>query len=580
MAALFDSLGLKCQECGDSEEGATQGYKVVELRHLCKTCAERIAHAILGDVSAGKVKWPCPEHDKKEVELYCKDCQVPMCHTCAVTTHVRHELADILKFFAQKKNTIEQDLTKISDLKSENLSFLEMLTKCSKDIDEHFDALESKLSTTLTTKLMDAEKKRNSEIEEARKRAKEEIDKIIENRESSIAEINARVDDVKFELEKKNNSVSAELQDMKSRLHLKISKARETTNVSLKTIDAEDSVAKSLLDDCDSKVFHDRLQNVDMSTFEKIPSTDKDLPALLTSIAKKVSYKREDGERNVGFLAGTKRSFEMVKTIKVSSDIEEPFLVCRVNQQAVAIRDGAGQGLYKVDVESGTIDPLMIADKKRGIWDAAFLGSDRFAYSDYKKGMIYICRMDNDKIEFHQDLPDDGSRYAYLSVDSRDRLIAADHVQGVFYVIDPKTGTICRTVSDIEARTIQSFDSLDNGEIVIKSGHAEISWVYLSSGKVKKIISLKNWNQRINCHVGADNRIYVLYRDEQEQSFTGKVGVLSSDGTTRQPNLIEFPTSWLYRYRPRCVMPTPGTLVILNGSVLLVYKETPGAGDL
>ncbi|XP_071499507.1 uncharacterized protein [Diadema antillarum] len=583
MADLSDNLGLKCEECGDSEEGATLRYRVVEQRHLCKTCAERIAHAILGDVSAGKVKWPCPEHDKKEVELYCKDCQIPMCHTCALTTHVRHELADILKFFAQRKQTIKGDLRKMSELKSEKATFLETLAECSKNVDGHFNDLESKLSTIFAAKLVDAEKKRKSEIEKACEQAEEEIDKIIEKRELVIANINARVKDVKSELDKKNNSVSAELQDIKFCLHRRISQAEEATHVSLKTIDAEEPVAQSLLDDCDSKVFHDRLQNLDMSIFAKIPSTDKDLPALLKSIAKKVNLKKGDGIRNVGYLTGTSRSFEMVKTIEVPADIEEPFLLGHANQQTIAIRDGAGQGLYKVDLESGTIDLLMVADKRRGIFDAAFLGSDRFAYSDYKRGKIYICSVDNGETELVKDLPYDGSRYAYLSVDSRrvvSRLLAADHIQGAFYVIDAETGAICNMISDIETRTMQSFDSLENGEIVIKSGHAEISWFYESSGKIKRILSLRSWSRSINCHVGADNMIYIVYVDEQEQGFIGKVGVLSSDGTVVQQNLIEFSTSWLYRYRPRCVMPTPGTLVILNGSVILVYKETPGAGDL
>ncbi|XP_071499509.1 uncharacterized protein [Diadema antillarum] len=579
MADLFDNLGLKCEECGDSEEGAIQGYKVVEQRHLCKTCAERIAHAILGEASAGKIKWPCPEHDKKEVELYCRECQVPMCHTCAVTTHVRHELADILKFFAQKKKTIEQDLTKISDLKSENLCFLEMLTKCSKDIDEHFDALESKLLATITAELMDAEDKRKSEIETTHARAKEEIDKVIEKRDSLITDINENVNDVKSDLMKKNNAMSAELQDMKCRLQLKIAQARDTTNLSLKTIDAEESVAKSLLDDCDCKVFHERLQNLDKSTVAKTPSTDKDLPALLTSIAKKVSYKTEDGERNVGFLAGTKQSFEMEKTIKVPAEIKDPVLVCRVNRRTIAIRDGAGHGLYKVDVESGTIDPLMAADKNRGIFDVAFLGNDRFAYNDCKHGKIRIFSLDNKKVELCQDLLNDGFRFAYLTVDSRGLLVAADSVHGVFYVIDPTTATICRTINDIESRTILSFESIENEEIVIKSGHAEISWVCLLSGKIKRIISLEDWCRISNCHVGADNMIYVVYHDEKEPKVT-KVGVISSDGTTRKPNLIEFPTSLLYRNLPRCVMPKPGTLVILNGNILLVYKETPGASEL
>ncbi|XP_071484978.1 uncharacterized protein [Diadema antillarum] len=521
MAALFDSLGLKCEECGDSEESTTQGYNVVEQRHLCKTCAERIAHAILGDVSAGKVKRPCPEHNEKEADVYCKDCQVPMCHTCAVTTHVRHELADIMKFFAHKKQTIKRDLKKMSDLKSENLSFLETLTKCSEDIDEHFNTLENDLATTFATKVMNADKKRKSAIDVACEVAEEEIDKIIEKRESLIAYLNAQANNVKFDLEKKNNALSVELQDMKCRVQHRISKAREVTNFSLNMIDAEDSDAKSLLNYCDSKVVHYRLQKPDSTVVAMIPSTDKDLPALLTAMAKKVTLKKEDGEDNLGYLAGTKRSFEIEKTIKVPDDIEEPFLVCRVNQQTIAIRDEAGQGLYKVNVESGAINPLMVADKNRGIFDAAFLGNDHFAYSDYKHGQIYICSMDNEKVEL-QDLPNDGSRHAYLSVDGRGRLLAADHVHGVVYVIDAKTGAICRTINDIETRTIQSFDSLENGEIVIKSGHAEISWFYQSSGKIKRILPLEDWSGNINCHVGADNMIYVVYTDEQEQSSTGK----------------------------------------------------------
>ena len=579
MASLFDSLGLKCEECGENGDDSTQGYKVVEQKHLCQTCARRLAQAILSDVAMAAVKWPCPNHEKKEVEVYCRKCQAAMCHTCALTAHSGHEMEDIMKFFAKKKGSIKKDVDEISSRQSETRSFLEEMSKCSEEVEKHFGAIQNEILSSFEAKANYLNEERRAEISKIERDAEEEIRKIEEKRDAEIKKINNRTDDVKSNLERRHNAVSSELREIMSIISQKTARATSSAEDCMEKLESAETATKSLLVDCDSKAFQEQIEKLNKINFEEIPSPPKDLAERLSDIALKVTFKRVQHKERVGYLSGKQTTFEMAKTIQVPSEIQEPFLVGLMNEKKIAIRNGIGSALYAIDIETGLMDVLLEPDAKRGIWDVTFLDEKRLAYSDYNSGTLQICDM-NGECERSLMLPKDGSRFAFLNTDTRGQLLAANHVEGEIYFIDSTTGLVLRTLNDIECKPIMEFGTLQNGDIIVRSGYTEVYHLFRSSGATKTKTSLADWSKRPSIHVGPDNMIYAISRSTSGSEYTGRVSILSPDGVTRRENFIEFPTSCLYRYRPRCIVPCPGIVVILNGCVLLVYKETPGIDEL
>ncbi|XP_030853080.1 uncharacterized protein LOC115929071 [Strongylocentrotus purpuratus] len=579
MASLFDALGFKCEECGNDGDDETQGYKVVEQRHLCPTCARNLASAILADMSHGAIKWPCPQHESKEVELLCCKCKVAVCHTCALTTHHGHQMQDIEKFFAEKREIVKKDVEEISAKQNETQSFLDKIESCSREMDGHFIDIKEKVSVTFQTKSQDQKERNTVQVAKVNAEAEELIRQINEKRRMELAEINEQYDNEHETLVKDRYRVLAELKvivDIVCRMTAEAKASAETTGEELESTAA---VAKSIMVDCDGKTFHKKVAKYHEMGMDKLPCLDHDHLDKLSTVAKKIRFKRVDDEQKIGILTGKNASFEMVKTVNISSDIQEPFLLGAIDEQTVVFRNGNGSALYSVNVKSGSMETLLTDKKTRGIWDLAVLPDKGFVYSDYNAGLLQFCDRDGND-ERSLALPNDESRFAYLTVDRKGKLLAASHNSGEIHVSDPETGSHLRTINDIECKPMMGIGTLANGDIIIRSGNSDICRIFRATGEVKMKFPLADWSRRLNFHVGADDMIYVTYRTGLNQDYIGFVSLLSPNGDMRREKVIEFPTSYLYRYHPRCVVPVPGTVIILNGNALLVYKEIPGVYDL
>ncbi|XP_056001679.1 tripartite motif-containing protein 66-like [Ostrea edulis] len=55
----------------------------------------------------------CPKHANKHCELYCEECDVPVCSTCVLDEHRGHILCDVLKNVSSKTEVIQNDLEEL-----------------------------------------------------------------------------------------------------------------------------------------------------------------------------------------------------------------------------------------------------------------------------------------------------------------------------------------------------------------------------------------------------------------------------------------------------------------------------------
>lgn len=91
-------------------------------KSLCKACVgehlldESIEHKIVPFKKRGSTS-KCPKHTSKVCELYCEQCNIPICATCATSQeHCSHKLIEILKKnIDRKKRIIQRDLQELEN---------------------------------------------------------------------------------------------------------------------------------------------------------------------------------------------------------------------------------------------------------------------------------------------------------------------------------------------------------------------------------------------------------------------------------------------------------------------------------
>ena len=125
---------LKCDECGDDNDPVVALCVDCEL-YLCKVCHEyhkkkNKIHDIVslrlltGEEAAGQLTRKvlyCPNHQKNELDYYCKTCDKIVCLYCTVKDHVGHTHDIVEKTASDHRNVLRKIITPVDEM-IENLS--------------------------------------------------------------------------------------------------------------------------------------------------------------------------------------------------------------------------------------------------------------------------------------------------------------------------------------------------------------------------------------------------------------------------------------------------------------------------
>ncbi|XP_062620416.1 E3 ubiquitin-protein ligase TRIM45-like [Saccostrea cucullata] len=163
---------MRCDLC----ETIVQMHSDTCLANLCKPCVgEHISkedfkdHKVVNFQNRNTtVLYPdCTTHEKEKCAMYCKHCDIPVCHSCLATNnHKSHTLTKTLQVLSEKQDMIKKDQiefqkriystykeiasdvqNKISQLEKEYEDFSTTITQHEKNLHEKIEQHVSKLKS-------------------------------------------------------------------------------------------------------------------------------------------------------------------------------------------------------------------------------------------------------------------------------------------------------------------------------------------------------------------------------------------------------------------------------------------------
>nr|XP_034304689.1 tripartite motif-containing 13-like [Crassostrea gigas]XP_034304690.1 tripartite motif-containing 13-like [Crassostrea gigas] len=204
---------LRCRLC---ETPGPPMYCDICHIHLCKACVgEHLSdlskeHKVLPFEKRGSTP-KCSKHSTKLCELYCKQCGIPICSTCASSKeHYSHKFIEISKNIDSKKELIQKDLQELeksiypkyqeiaSIIPVQKSALNENSQKLTTEIDKHGEDLHREINTII--------RNMKSNVEETDTKHLAVLDKQEDEIKHTISEITQTITELKKLLD--SNDVS------------------------------------------------------------------------------------------------------------------------------------------------------------------------------------------------------------------------------------------------------------------------------------------------------------------------------------------------------------------------------------
>ena len=184
---------LKCDKCGDDNDPVVALCVECEL-YLCKVCHDyhikkHRTHDVLSLDSirkegttvhpTGKVLY-CPEHQKNELDYYCKTCDKIVCLYCTVKDHVGHTHDIVEKTASEHRNMLMKIIAPVEEM-SENLSKAEAnIVSTQEKIKEQASEIDQEIDKCYVEQL--------KELNEHHKQLKKQLRDAVSQKEDAMKE--------------------------------------------------------------------------------------------------------------------------------------------------------------------------------------------------------------------------------------------------------------------------------------------------------------------------------------------------------------------------------------------------------
>ncbi|XP_065924651.1 tripartite motif-containing protein 2 isoform X1 [Magallana gigas] len=149
---------------------------------LCKSCVgehlldESTEHKVVSSIKRGSTS-TCQKHSSKLCELYCTQCDIPICALCVTTkAHQAHDVVDIWKGIENKKHEIQIDLKELeksiypkyeeiaSDIQGQKTCLNENSQKLKIAIDKHGEDFHREIDIMITKLKSNLDEKNSKQL--------------------------------------------------------------------------------------------------------------------------------------------------------------------------------------------------------------------------------------------------------------------------------------------------------------------------------------------------------------------------------------------------------------------------------
>ncbi|XP_062621782.1 uncharacterized protein LOC134283339 isoform X2 [Saccostrea cucullata] len=196
---------MRCDLC---ETAVVQMHCDTCLVNLCTACVgkhmisdQSINHKVVPFETRKSIPiYPgCVSHAKEQCEMYCKQCDIPVCLSClASKQHIGHELSKVLQVVDEKKDIIMKEKKELDE------SICPTYQEIASDVKNRMSQLEKEygdLSTAITKHGEDWHR----EIDKLVKKLKAEVDEMkntqLQTLQKHLDEINKTMSDIKDEID-------------------------------------------------------------------------------------------------------------------------------------------------------------------------------------------------------------------------------------------------------------------------------------------------------------------------------------------------------------------------------------------
>ncbi|XP_062621761.1 uncharacterized protein LOC134283321 [Saccostrea cucullata] len=202
---------MRCDLC---ETAVVQMHCDTCLVNLCTACVgkhmisdQSINHKVVTiQTRKSTLLYPvCTSHAKEQCEMYCKQCDIPVCLSCLASKHhLGHELSKIVQVVGEKKDMITKERNELND------TIYPIYKDIASDVQNRMSQLQKEygdLSTAITKHGEDWHR----EIDKLVKKLKAEVDEMkntqLQTLQKHLDEINKTMSDIKEEIDSMETAI-------------------------------------------------------------------------------------------------------------------------------------------------------------------------------------------------------------------------------------------------------------------------------------------------------------------------------------------------------------------------------------
>ena len=545
-----------------------------EKQGLVEGCAQQNSrHSLLRK----DLEWSCERHDEP-IKFFCQNHEEAACQSCTTVAHQKPcELKDILDDIRDKKRDLEDVL---NSAKRKNEAWQELkqnMKRAAASIHNHFEALEVEVTENIRYCMERDVENRASDSVAIKNKADDDIQRIIEERESKLETMERDGIELRQQLEERQHELLTDLSSIRNKISSKMESMEENLKVTLDILDEMMKTIDGLL--ADDKALCNGANKM-ITSLKNTISYDLGEDALdhILGAAQDVKFLKTSGHPKglVGRIDGYHGTWTLQESIDIPEKVRIPGLVGCLSDDEIVIRDKFSGILYTADRRSK--DTVKAFEPEQDtVVSCTILDNKTILCGKAKKGNVCLFNMKWEVIHEKEISAKHGNARVYVDVDADGNILAGDFMSSDIQIISPPSDHaegLTNVVGTIPAKekSVEGFRALLSGDILVKSGYCGIC-VIDRTGAEKTTIKGERWGCPEFTVDPLTNTIFVIYKDSKQMTYS--VDQVLEDGTGRVQRIITYPMSENGGSvsTHRCVVTPCGTLVTFNGDKLFFYKK-------